>query len=196
MSLFRPMVLLLLCLALPAARGQARTLSFDDLADGLSLTTQLSGLVFSNAVVLSAGISLNELEFPPASGANVVSDEGGPVHIAFASPVLSFAAVFTHAVPLTLAALDGNGQVLAMSLSRFSNNLAMSGDAGSAPNELISLTLATGISALRITGDAGGASFTMDDAHIVAVPEPQTAVLLLAGGLALAGWLRARSRRA
>ena len=50
------------------------TLDFEGLPDSTILTTQYPGITFTNAIILTAGISLNEFEFPPHSGMNVVSD--------------------------------------------------------------------------------------------------------------------------
>src|SRR4051812_25425006 len=55
----------------------ATTLDFENLTDSDALTTQYSGLAFSTAIVLTAETSLNEFEFPPQSGVNVVSDNEG-----------------------------------------------------------------------------------------------------------------------
>ena len=65
------------------------TLDFEGFPDGTLLTNQYSGLTFTNATVLMAGISLNEFEFPPRSGVNVVSDNGAPILISFSTPVPS-----------------------------------------------------------------------------------------------------------
>src|SRR5580700_6502590 len=78
------------------ARADIATISFETLPDGTpifdgtSITTQFPGLTFTNTTVISAGISLNEFEFPPHSGSNVAFDDGGPITIAFTNPVLSF----------------------------------------------------------------------------------------------------------
>ncbi len=52
------------------AHLSAATLTFDfeALDDGTTLSAQLPGVTFANAVVLTAGLSLNEFDFPPASG--------------------------------------------------------------------------------------------------------------------------------
>lgn len=52
---------------------------------------------------------------------------------------------------------------MASARSAFSDNLALSGDPGSSPNEFISLTSGLGIESLVITGDPAGGSFTLDD---------------------------------
>src|SRR5512139_3961412 len=83
--------------------AQAITINFDSLSDSESVTTQFPGVTFSNTAVLSAGISLNEFEFPPRSGSNVAFDNGGLMTIAFSTPMADFEAFFTYAVPLTLS---------------------------------------------------------------------------------------------
>src|SRR5437870_13433610 len=81
-------------------------LDFEGLPDGTILTNQYSAATFSNAIILTAGISLNEFEFPPRSGVSVVSDNDGPMSILFSSPIMSFGGYFTYAEKLTLAAFN------------------------------------------------------------------------------------------
>ena len=87
------------------------------------LTTQYSGVTFSNAGILTAGGSLNELEFPPSSSVNVVSDNPGPMSIVFSVRVTSFSGYFTYAEALTIDAYNGSN-ILAANISPFSNNEA------------------------------------------------------------------------
>src|SRR5712672_727975 len=127
------------------------TIDFDGFADSDILTNQVAGLTFANAAVLTAGISLNEFEFPPLSGSNVAFDAGGAMTIAFASPIDAFSGHFTYLTPLTVTAT-----------SSFLSNLVLSGDAGSLPNELLALVFSGGISRVVIAGDPAGGSFTLD----------------------------------
>lgn len=155
------------------------SIDFDGFADSDILTTQISDLTFANAIVLSSGISLNEFEFPPRSGNNVASDNGGPITITFATPVSSFSGYFTYTSGLTLQAFDTSNALLGTTASTFISNLALSGDIGSAPNELLALAFPN-IASVVITGDPPGNSFTLDDlTYDSAVPEPSTAVLIL-----------------
>jgi len=176
-------------LLFPQARA-AVVIDFDSLNDGDIVTTQFSGVTFQNTVALTAGISLNEFEFPPRSGSNVVSDNGGPITIAFDAPVLSFSGYFTYLVPLTLTAFDAGNSQVGQAVSVFSSNLALSGDPGSSPNELLSVAFAGGISSISITGDPLGGSFTLDDATFESaaaeVPEPGTLSFLTAGSILFA----------
>jgi hypothetical protein len=63
--------------------------------------------------------------------------------------------------------------------------LALSGDPGSSPNEFLSVSFASSISSVTITGDPAGGSFVMDDATLAtadteSVPEPTTFSLIAA----------------
>lgn len=157
--------------------------------DSTAITTQFPGLTFTNTTVITAGISLNEFEFPPYSGVNVAFDDGGPITIDFASPVLSLGGYFTYLEPLTMAGFDASDNEVASATSLFSNNLACGGgppcpgDPGSSPNEFISVAFSSGISAVTITADPGGSSFTMDNATYTTagatVPEPGSLLLVL-----------------
>ena len=91
-------------LGLGSAQGLPVVEGFDGFLDGDLLTNQLTGLTFANAVILSAGLSLNEFDFPPRSGFNVVSDLGGPIVITFDSPVAAILAYLTYAVGVTITA--------------------------------------------------------------------------------------------
>jgi len=191
--LFQGVLCFAALLALTAtAKAAAITLDFEGFPDSTILATQYPGLTFTNAIILTAGISLNEFEFPPRSGVNVVSDNGGPMTIDFSTPVTSFGGYFTYLEPLTLDAFNAGNNQVASTKSLFSDNLAClagppcSGDSGSSPNEFLQMSDAGGISSVTITGDPAGGSFTLDDATYVtamktAVPEPGTVLLLLIG---------------
>jgi hypothetical protein len=174
------------------------TVDFEGFPDGTPLTTQYAGLVFSDATVITAGASLNELEFPPTSGNNVAFDNGGPITITFLTPVADVSAFFTYASALTLTAFDNLSNTVASATSLFSGNFVSSGNP---PDELISLSYLAGISEVTIAGDPAGGSFTMDDLSFTTqpatVPEPSvTALLALAfGSIAVAQRVRDRKRR-
>jgi PEP-CTERM motif-containing protein len=181
---------LVLVLSLPTlAHADIIGIDFDAFTEFDALGAQVPGLTFSNATVLTAGSSLNELEFPPHSGSNVIFDDGGIMSIAFDAPIISFGGYFTYLGPLTLTAYDAAHNVLGQVGSLFNSNLALSGDAGSAANEFIQFTSALGIASVTIAGDSFGGSFVMDDLTFddgrtsESVPEPSTAALF---GLALA----------
>jgi uncharacterized protein (TIGR03437 family) len=133
---------------------------FESLSDSDVITTQFAGLTFSNAQTLTAGFSLDEIEFPAHSGKNAVSDRGGPITIGFSALISDFSGYFTHLKPITVTAFDGAGNHLATTSSS-KNNAAISGD-GSVPNELLSLT-GTNIAKIVITADPAGNSLVADD---------------------------------
>jgi hypothetical protein len=184
---------LITCLLVRPAAAAAASIDFEAFTADDVLTTQVPGVVFTNAIVATAGVSLNEFEFPPASGANVAFDDAGPMRIDFTAPIDVFSGRFTYFVPLTLAAFDALNTPLGAVTSAFAANLALSGDPGSVPNELLALALPN-IAYVTITGDPFGASFTVDDISVSAgpVPEPATALLLVLGAAAVA---RRRVRR-
>ena len=169
-------------------------LDFEGLADATGLTNQYSGLLFGNAQIWTAGLTLNEFEFPPNSGDNVAADVGGPITITFASPVIGFAGFFTYSTALTIVAFDALNQSVGTANSAFGSNFVSSGNPS---NELLQVSFAGGISLLSITGSLGGSSFTLDDAEVTTqdaanVPEPPSAALLLPA--ALIGWALRRKR--
>src|SRR5882672_6224065 len=83
------LLLLFLAIAPQLAYSDTVVLDFEGFSDSDFLTTQIPGLTFSNAMVLTASISLNEFDFPPHSGSNVIFDAGGPIGISFASAALT-----------------------------------------------------------------------------------------------------------
>ena len=173
------------------------TIDFEAFSDSQSLTNQIAGVTFRNATVLSAGISLNELDFPPHSGSNVIVDDGSPLSISFGAPVLSIQGFFTYTIDVLMRAFDAGGNVVASATSLFGSNLTDIGDPGSSPNELISVAFASGISRVEIQGDTAGLSFVMDDLTYRAArpgggtaPEPGTLTLLLIAAFALIKYVR------
>jgi hypothetical protein len=164
-----------------AGSAAATTLDFEGFADSTIVTTQYLGLTFSNTIILTAGISLDEIDFPPHSGANVASDNNGPITIDFATPITTFSGYFTYTEPLTLNAFDVTSTEVASATSLFSENFVSSGNPA---NELITVAFAGGFSSVTITGDPSGGSFTMDDLTYAAgtstVPEGPFTLLLFA----------------
>lgn len=188
-----------LCALLGLPLAQATVIDFDGLADGDSVTTQFADVTFQNALVFAEGGNLNELEFPPKSGLNVVSDDGGPIIISFINPMTSVSGFFTYTTGLSFLAFDSIGTQIAAASSAFSSNLALSGDLGSTPNEFLQVTSVGGIASVSISGDLAGGSFTLDDftfrqASLNTVSEPAT-FALLSIGLGAIG-LRRRRRSA
>lgn len=180
-------------LLLFAAAAHSDPLDFESFANGTQLSDQLPGLHFENAVVWTAGVTLNEFEVPPRSGQNVAVDDGGFMSITLLSPSAHFSGYFTYTSPLALQGFNASGLLIATASSAFQSNLALSGDAGSSPNELIALTSAAPLSRVVVMGSPAGYSFAMDDVVLAQVAEP-SAAWLLGGGLgflaAVARWRR------
>ena len=180
-----------LCLVLLSqTEGSAATIiNFDGLSDSEIVTNQFAGLTFSNTTALTAGVSLNEFEFPPRSDFNVVMDDGGAISILFNSPVLSVSGYFTYLSSLTFTAFDSGATQVGQTTSLFSSNLVLSGDPGSSANELLTVSFAGGISSVTISGDPMGGSFTLDDLRVeplaTTVPEPSSTLLFISGVLAV-----------
>lgn len=157
--------------------AKATVLTFDGLPDNLSLSNEIPGLNFSGATVLTAGLSLNEFDFPPISGANVAASLTNLLEITFLGLTDTVSGYFTYGDSLSLSIYDINGGLLANSQSAGGNNLGS--------NELITLS-GQGISLLRVSSNS---NFTLDDLSFsnaaAGVPEPTTIVLLAIGALGL-----------
>jgi hypothetical protein len=179
-------VALFLWIACPAS-ADPLLFDFENLNDGDAVGGMLgSDVTFTNGVVLAASISLNELDFPPHSGTNVVADGGGPLRLDFSAPISSFAAYFTYTAPLTFQFFDGSSNLLGTLGSLFGDNTFSS---GGATNEFFNGVF-LGTSFLTITGNEFGGSFIMDDlsfdiADVAPVPEPGS-LMLLGSGIAAA----------
>jgi len=155
--------------------AQATPVTFEGLTDNLSLSNEISGLTFSGATVLTAGVSLNEFDFPPKSGDNVAASLAGLLEITFADMMDTVSGYFTYADSLTFSIYDTNGGLLASSQSAGVSNLGS--------NELITLS-SQGIALLRINSNS---NFTLDDLSYsnASVPEPATILLFAIGVIGL-----------
>lgn len=181
------------------------TIDFESLTEFTDVGSLLADLTFTNAMVLTGGSSVNELEFPPNSGNNVIYDTGPGIRIDFDAPVSSVSAYLTYLVAVTFSAYDASDNLITSVGSAFSANYTSSG-LGS-PNELFQLTSATGISYVTLVGGDFGGSFVVDDlTYEVAengggdpdpnpVPEPATVSLMLLGAAVAAGRQKLRARR-
>ncbi len=116
-----------------ASSASGIEIDFEDLSDLDAVTTQYIGLgvTFAGATVLTAGISLNEFDFPPHSGVNVIASDLEIITITFSDPVVSVGGFFTYTASLGLTATDSLGGTHNVS-SAFSENFVSSGNP---PNE-------------------------------------------------------------
>jgi hypothetical protein len=193
----RILVLLAMVSLVPSSwANTVTTIDFEGLIEGTAVTNQFSGLTFSNSTVLTAGSSLNEIDYPPKSGTNVIYDDGGPITISFSTPVLEVGAYLNYTQAITLQAFDAANNLLGSDSTLYSTNLVSTGDPGSSPNEFLQLNFAGGISMVTFTGDPAGGTFTLDDLTITAaqtnqIPEPSTLALML-GAIASIEKLRRR----
>lgn len=193
LSVFASLLLCTICL-----RAAPVTIDFESLNDSESLTSQIAGVTFSNALALSAGISLNELDFPPHSGSNVIVDDGAAIIIDFATPISAISGFFTYTNGVVLTWYDAALNLLGSTHSAFDTNLPDIGDLGSTPNELLSVTFTDDIRRIVIGGAFDGFSFALDDLTYTpkaidpdtGVPEPGTLALLFVAALALVRYAR------
>lgn len=156
----------LLWVALAAPAVQATTLDFEGFGDNTALVNQIPGFTFTDATIYSAGLSLNDVDFPPHSGINVVTALNSAVNIAFATPQSFVSAFFSFGDALTLVARDAGNNILTTVNSVGATVL---GDW-----EQISVSIAN-ISSLSISS---ASPFTLDD---LTVPEPSSLALAAVG---------------
>jgi hypothetical protein len=164
------------------------TLDFEGMSDMALVTNQYApqGVTFQEGIILTAYSSLNEIDFPPYSGSQVLGDNMGPIVADFITPVSFLGAYFTYSETLTLSAYDAGNVLIGTASSLGASNYGS--------NEFISLTSFTPISWLVIEGNLFGGSFTMDDFQFEptsVVPAPG-ALLLGWIGMAMVGYARRR----
>ncbi len=186
-----------------AVTAQAAVVTIDfegaSFVEFTSAGSAVSGVTFANDWVLKSGSTLNEVDYPPRSGSQVVSDNTGPIEVSFASGMVSVGAYLTYTERVVLEAFDGAGVSLGQIDSLYSENFgSATGPGVGTPNEFVSFSDAAGrIRSVRFSGNALGGSFTLDDltfddGRTGQVPAPPT--LLLAGlCLALVASTRRRS---
>lgn len=147
------------------------------------------GVSFSQGLVLEAGVSLNEFEFPPRGGTKVAVDYGGEIAGSFSVPVSLIGGFFTYSQRATLTGYDDVGNVVAQKVSTFDSNLGFS--TSNPPNEYLEITSAAGFYSFSIEADPLGESVALDDFTFIPIPEPRGAIAF-AGLLLLAALRRGR----
>jgi hypothetical protein len=90
------------------------TINFDGLPDSTAVgdTYASAGIHFAHGIALTAGVSLNEIQFPPHSGTGVLADGGSTIVITFDSAASGISAYFAHLNQLTFTAFDAGGGLL------------------------------------------------------------------------------------
>src|SRR5207249_704339 len=68
--------------------ARAAPIDFENLPDSQLVQDfyQARGLIFENAISLTAGFSLNEIDFPPHSGSIAIGDNAAPLALNFQQP--------------------------------------------------------------------------------------------------------------
>lgn len=157
---------------------------FEQFSDNDSLTTQVPELAFSDATVLTAGVSLNEIEFPPHSYDNVIAVFSGTLKINFDSPMSWVSAYISYAdadgVDLYLYLYDINETILAYQ----SFQAPVSPPDNIISNQFISLG-AAGIYSMAVSLDSNNQNhpFLLDD--LTYIPEPASYLLVIVGLLGI-----------
>jgi hypothetical protein len=193
----------LACMATPVSAAPI-TIDFEALTEFTDVGALLAGATFTNATVLTAGTSLNDFDFPPQSGTNVVFDTAETMRIDFDTAVSSVSAYITYVAAVTFSAYDSSDNLITSVLSSFPANFVTSGVG--APNELIQLGSTSAISYVTLSASAFGGSFTLDDLTFDTIeggggdpnppiPEPATVTLVLLGAAVAAGRQKLRARR-
>ncbi len=192
--------LVVMALGLFSVKAEAApvVIDFESLTDFEEVTNQFAadGVLFTGALAALSGVvggSLNEVDFPPASGNAVIFGSGNDLRIDFLNGVSSVSGLFNYASAITLTAFSGATSLGSVS-GLFSSNVLFSGNAS---NELLEFQSA-GVITHVILSAADAGSFTLDDLSFNTiegtepVPEPAASTLFLIG--AGAAWARRRRR--
>ena len=160
--------------------ADAALIDFESLGLDEIVTNQFAGegVVFGNAVTLVAFISLNEVDFPPSSGTNVISGLGASPLAALLSPGVSHVSFQITTATIALVQFFDSLDVL-LGQTTVDPNLG--------GHTLVAFD-SPGIASVSIAGQSSENAFflTVDDFEFSsrnAAPEP-AAVLLLVTGLA------------
>lgn len=102
--------------------AHAALVDFESFNDGDLIVSEVPGVVVSGGTVLSAGIGLNELDFPPSSGFNVLAALSGPLTFNFGVAVTA-SAFLVSAEQVSVSAFDALGALLDTFDAPFASNL-------------------------------------------------------------------------
>jgi len=169
----------------------ATVINFEGLSDS-DMIGRIGAAEFTDTYVASAGSSLNDLEFPPNSGINVVYNPDDMINVRFDDLMEKVGAFVTYTSPVFLQAFDDNGVLVTTVVSLYFANTALTGDPGAAPNEYLEVSALSGIRSVLFSTGLLGPTFVIDDLTFEALagpgpgpgpglPEPPTALLILLG---------------
>lgn len=180
---FRIFATFLLCFQLTETAIAGRV-DFEGFADSIQLTSEIPGLTFNDATVLTAVISLNEFDFPPHSGIKVIATFGGLLTVSFDSPVNLVSGFISYndtATGVNLSLYDINNMLLADAF--FESPVSQE---GMIKNQFISLGSANVSSmVLSLNSAISDMPFTFDDFSYLSIPEPATILLISLGVLGI-----------
>jgi hypothetical protein len=164
----------------------------------------LSGVSFTGAMAATAVTSLNEIDYPPKSGLNVVFNLLDEIRLDFSEGVSNVEGYFTYSGAVTLSAFSASNTLLGVANSLHDLNYATSGNPA---NELLRIESSEAIAYVTIGGAGGPGTVVLDDLSFEVaegggggdpnppVPEPATVTLVLLGAAAAAGRQKFRARR-
>lgn len=165
---------------------------FESFSDGDLPTTEIPGLTFDGATVLTAGLSLNDLDFPPHSGSKVVAALDGWLTVKFDMPTNLVGGYISYAdaAGVNLSLYDINNLLLADAF--FAAPVA--GPSNIVSNQFVLLG-ATNISRMVVSLNSPipDNPFTLDDFTHTYISEPAT-VMLIALGLFAVHYSNKKSR--
>lgn len=173
------------------ATASAGFVDFEIFSDSDMPTTEIPGLVFTNATVLAAGASLNEIDFPPHSGTNVVAALDS-LTVSFDMPINLVGGFFSYAdaAGVNLSLYDINNMLLADAFFA-----APPGLSNIVSNQFVSLG-ASNIHTMVVSLNSSilDNPFTLDDLTYTYISEPAT-VLLISLGLIAIHFSRSEKRK-
>jgi hypothetical protein len=170
--------------ACPLLYASTITIGFDDLSEGTIVTNQYASsdvAVSGDPWVLTAGSLLDEIDFPPHSGTNVIADVNGPVTFSFAQPASSAGAWFTYTQELTVQFFSPTDSLLDTITECPVTTTCVPNLGTSLDIVFTSASPVIGSMVVTSAPDGSGPSFTMDDLTITTTPEPPPGILLLLG---------------